>query len=141
MDRQVANVVKTYVLNASIGTQRVYWHYWSKPTSVMDTAMLTEDNQVAPPGTAFGVIQPWLIGTRAEGCTVKRDDLYSCLFTTKRVERRVVWSVSGKRRSIPAPAGATTVSSPDGTVRPMGSAERVKVGLVPVMVESPRTTD
>lgn len=141
MDRQVANVVKTYVLNASIGTQRVYWHYWSKPTSVMDTAMLTEDDQVAPPGKAFASIQPWLIGTRAEGCTVKRDDLYSCLFTTKRVERRVVWTVSGKRRSILAPAGATTVSSPDGMVRPMGSAKRVKVGLVPVMVESPRPTD
>ena len=29
IDQQVANVVKTYVLNASIGTQRVYWHYWS----------------------------------------------------------------------------------------------------------------
>ena len=141
MDRQVANVVKTYVLNASIGTQRVYWHYWSKPNPYLDTAMLTDDNQVAPPGKAFAAIQPWLIGTRAEGCTVKRDDLYSCLFTTKRVERRVVWTVSGKRRSILAPAGATTVSSPDGTVRPMGSAKRVKVGLVPVMVESPRPTD
>lgn len=140
VDRQVANVVKTYVLNASIGTQRVYWHYWSKPNAALDTAMLTADNQVAPPGKAFGVIQPWLIGTRAEGCTIKRGDLYTCLFTTKRVERRVVWSVSGQSQRVLAPASTTTVSSPDGTVRPIGTAKRVKVGLVPVMIESPRTT-
>lgn len=141
MDRQVANVVKTYVLNASIGVERVYWHYWSKPTPVMDTAMLTDDDQVAPPGKAFGVIQPWLIGTRAKGCSVTRGDLYTCLFTTKRVERRVVWSMSGRSRRVLAPAGTTTVSFADGTVQPIGSAARVKVGLVPVMIESPRSTD
>lgn len=141
VDEQVANVVKTYVLNASIGTQRVYWYRWSKPLPILNTNMLTDDSQVAPPGKAFGEIQPWLIGTRAKGCTVKRDDLYTCLFTTKRVERRVVWTVSGKNRRVLAPAGTTTVSSPDGTVRPIGSAKRVKVGLVPVMIESPRTAD
>ncbi|KQV77710.1 hypothetical protein ASC64_02465 [Nocardioides sp. Root122] len=134
-------MVKTYVLNASIGTQRVYWYRWSKPLPILNTNMLTDDSQVAPPGKAFGEIQPWLIGTRAKGCTVKRDDLYTCLFTTKRVERRVVWTVSGKNRRVLAPAGTTTVSSPDGTVRPIGSAKRVKVGLVPVMIESPRTAD
>ncbi len=142
MDQQVANVVKTYVLNASIGTQRVYWHYWSKPVAHMNTAMLTADGEVAPSGKAFGVIQPWLIGTKAKGCTITRNgDLYSCLFVTRESERRVLWSVSGYERRVLVPAGTTTVSAPDGTVRPMGSAKRVKVGLVPVMIESPRERD
>jgi hypothetical protein len=137
MEEQVANVVKTYVLNASIGTERVYWHYWARPASNMNTAMLTADNQVAPPGKAFGVIQPWLIGTRAEGCTVtKNGDLYSCLFTVKRAERRVIWSVSGRERRIAIPDRTRKVSFPDGTVRKIGTRKRIRVGAVPLMIES-----
>jgi len=136
MDQQVANVVKTYVLNASIGTQRVYWHYWSAPASNMNTAMLTSDNQVAPPGKAFGAIQPWLIGTRAEGCTITEDDLYTCLFTVQRAERRVIWSMSGRDQRIVVPDRTRRVFSPDGTVRRIGASRRVRVGLVPVMIES-----
>ena len=137
MDQQVANVVKTYVLNASIGTQRVYWHYWSTPVKNMNTAMLTADKQVAPPGKAFGVIQPWLIGTSAEGCAITRNgDLYSCLFTSKRLERRVMWSVSGRKRSVAVPDRTKRMFFADGTVRRLDSPKRVRVGLVPVMVES-----
>lgn len=140
MDQQVANVVKTYVLNASIGTERVYWHYWSKPVSNMNTAMLTADAKVAPPGKAFGVIQPWLIGTRAEGCTVTRNgDVYSCLFTRKRAERRVMWSVSGRERSVAVPDRTRKVFSADGTVRKLAGVKRVRIGTVPVMIESWRT--
>lgn len=136
MDAQVANVVKTYVLNASIGTQRVYWHYWSPPVPNMNTAMLTADNQVAPPGKTFGVIQPWLIGTNAKGCTVTKDDIYSCLFTTKRFERRVIWTVSGKNRHVTTPERARRLHMPDGAVRRIRSDEVVRAGLVPVMIES-----
>lgn len=137
MDQQVANVVKTYVLNASIGTERVYWHYWSSPRPNSNTAMLTSDKQVAPPGKAFGVIQPWLIGTRAEGCTVTRNgDVYSCLFTRKRAERRVMWSVSGRERSVVVPDRTRKVFSADGTVRKLEDVKRVRIGTVPVMIES-----
>ncbi|MDR7252070.1 hypothetical protein J2X46_001046 [Nocardioides sp. BE266] len=140
-DQQVANVVKTYVLNASIGTQRVYWHYWSRPKDNMNTAMLTDDGQLAPPGKAFGVIQPWLIGTRAEECTItKNGDLYSCLFTRKRVERRVIWTVSGRKRMVAVPERTKRVYSPDGTVRSLGSQKRVRAGVVPVMIESRRAS-
>ncbi|WP_156887248.1 hypothetical protein [Nocardioides sp. CF8] len=138
IDEQVANVVKTYVLNAAIGTERVYWHYWYSPKPNMNTSMLTSDKQVAPPGKAFEVIQPWLIGTRAEGCTVTKDDLYTCLFTTRRVERRVIWSMSGRERRVVVPDRTTEVFSADGTVSDIGSRRRVRVGLVPVMVESKR---
>jgi hypothetical protein len=141
MDRQVANVVKTYVLNASIGTQRVYWHYWSPPVPIMNTAMLTADLQVAPPGKAFGVIQPWLIGTRARGCTTSRNgDIYTCLFTKGRVERRVVWTVSGRERRVAVPEGTKRLSWPDGTVRRFHERARIRVGTVPVMIESRRLT-
>lgn len=138
MDQQVANVVKTYVLNASIGTERVYWHYWSLPVSNMNTAMLTADKQLAPPGRAFGVIQPWLIGTRAEGCTIKKNDLYTCLFTTKRTERRVLWSMSGRERRVVLPSRTKQAFSPDGTVRNIASRNSIRVGLVPVLIESRR---
>lgn len=137
MDQQVANVVKTYVLNASIGTQRVYWHYWSPPVPIMNTAMLTSDLQVAPPGKAFGVIQPWLIGTRARGCTTSRNgDVYTCLFTKNRVERRVVWTVSGRERRVAVPDGTRRLSWPDGAVQRFDGGARIRVGTIPVMVES-----
>lgn len=140
MDEQVANVVKTYVLNASIGTERVYWYHWSPPLPYLNTAMLTSDKQVAPPGKAFGVIQPWLIGTRAEGCTVTGNgDVYSCLFTRKRAERRVMWSVSGRVRSVAVPDRTRKVFSADGTVRKLEDVKRVRIGTVPVMIESWRT--
>lgn len=136
IDRQVANVVKTYVLNASIGTERVYWHYWSAPVVNMSTAMITSDNEIAPPGKAFDVIQPWLVGTRAKGCTITRDDLYSCLFTTKRAERRVIWTTSGRPARVLVPERTKRAFSADGTVRQVGARNRLRVGLVPVMIES-----
>ncbi|KRE97263.1 hypothetical protein ASG76_00590 [Nocardioides sp. Soil774] len=137
IEEQVANVVKTYVLNASIGTQRVYWHYWAPPVPNMNTAMLSPDNQIAPPGKAFGEIQPWLIGTRARGCTITRNgDFYSCLFTIKRAERRVMWSVSGRERRVAVPDRTRRLSFPDGTVRRLDAPKRVRVGAMPVMIES-----
>jgi hypothetical protein len=67
-DRQVGNVLRTFVLNAENGVSRVYWYSWDL-LRMANTQMVLDDRiTLTPAGQAMGTARSWLLGTRPAGC-------------------------------------------------------------------------
>lgn len=138
MKRQVSYVVRTFVLHASAGTQRVYWWRWEKHQTV-NTAVQDGQGTLTPAGEAFGVVESWLLGTRPTGCK-SRKGVRTCGFRVdKDTTRYVSWTRSGRVRTVVTPDGATTKTNPAGVTKAIKPGRKLRVGLTPVMVEVKRS--
>lgn len=134
---QAAYVVRTYVLHAAMGADRVYWWRWENHQTV-NTQLQDGSGNLTSAGKAYGVGQDWLLRTKPKGCTIARG-LYSCVFKARGgVVRHVHWQRAGKQRTIVAPAGATTRTNVKGVARNIKPGSRFRVGASPVMIETVR---
>jgi hypothetical protein len=135
-DRQVSNVLRTFVLNAENRVSRVYWYSWDLLRMANTQLVLDDRVTLTPAGQAFGTAQSWLLGTRPAGCSRARNGTWTCTFTTASQTRRVVWNPT-RSTSVAAPArssAATWQATPASRL----SNGRVRVGTVPVLLTSPR---
>ncbi|HEX4699563.1 MAG TPA: hypothetical protein VH857_09420 [Actinomycetes bacterium] len=136
-DRQVGNVVRTYVLNAENGVRRVYWYSWDL-LGLSNTPLVQSDRvTLTPAGQAFGTVRSWLLGTRPAGCTRDRKGTWTCVFTTSTQTRRVVWNPSGAS-TVLRPSGSPTLTRWNSTAATRVSTAKVTVGIVPVLLTSRR---
>ena len=138
VDRQVANVLRTFVLNAGNRVARVYWYSWDL-LGLANTRMVQEDRvTLTPAGQAFGTARSWLLGARPTGCSkAKQTGTWTCTFTTASQTRRVVWNPS-RTTAVTVPGGGTTASSWTAAPASRLSGGRVRVGPVPVLLVTPR---
>jgi hypothetical protein len=134
-DRQVAFVLRTYLLHAQFGVRRVYWYAWDR-RDLMNTVMVRDDF-VTPTdaGRAFGVVRSWVLGTRPDGCTRSETATWTCRFTADGEVRTAVWN-AWQVTAVTPPPGATAYDTGDGTTRPVAPGETVTVDQVPVLFRS-----
>ena len=137
MRSQVSNVVRTYVLHAALGADRVFWYSWANDITV-NTYLQDGHGTLTPAGTAYGVVQDWLIGMRPTGCSVTRG-VTTCGFRGRGVSREISWTRSGRIRAIRAPQGARKRESPDGRRIRIRARDLLHVGTTPIMVEVRRS--
>ncbi len=134
--RQIGNVMRTYVLNAQNRVARVYWYSWDL-LRLSNTPLVGSDRvTLTAAGRAFGTTRTWLLGTRPAGCTRSRVNTWTCTFTTATQTRRVVWNPTSSR-SLVVPA-RTTATTWDPTVAARSAGSRVSLGVVPVLLTTPR---
>ena len=93
-ERQVGNVIRTFVLNASNKVSRVYWYSWDLLAMSNTPMVLTDRITLTPAGQAFNTSRSWLLGARPAGCTRAKTNTWTCTFTTASTTRRVVWNPS-----------------------------------------------
>ena len=135
MKRQVAYVVRTYVLHATAGADRVYWFRW-QPHITLNTSLSDATGAATPAGTAYGTVESWLLRTRPTGCTTSKG-VHSCGFRVdKRTQRHVYWRRADRSRVVRAPQGARTITDPAGTTTRVEAGDTLRVGLTPVMIET-----
>ena len=81
-ERQVGNVMRTFVLNAANRVSRVYWYSWD--LLAMSNTPLVEADRITltPAGQAFGTTRSWLLGARPVGCSRAKTNTWTCTFTT-----------------------------------------------------------
>ncbi len=91
-DRQVSNVLRTFVLNAENRVSRVYWYSWDLLRMANTQLVLDDRITLTPAGQALGIARGWLLGTRPAGCTRAKNGTWTCTFTTATQTRRVVWN-------------------------------------------------
>jgi hypothetical protein len=136
-DRQVGNVLRTFVLNAQNRVSRVYWYSWDL-LGMSNTRMVETDRiTLTPAGRAFGTARAWLQGSRPAGCTRARNGTWTCTFTTGTQTRRVVWNPGGATRYA-VPSGRTSMTTWSSTSATRTTTSRVSVGVVPVLFTTPR---
>ncbi|MET0953165.1 MAG: hypothetical protein ABWX57_07745 [Aeromicrobium sp.] len=136
---QAAYVVRTYVLHAAEGADRVYWWRWENHQTV-NTLLQDGAGNLSRAGRAYGLVREWLLGARPKGCSVTRNGLYTCVFKARDgMRRHVYWQRAGKVRTVVAPANAQTKTNTRGVSRPIKPGSRFRVGASPIMIEGQRS--
>lgn len=134
MRRQVSFVVRTYVLHATLGADRVFWYSWHADPTV-NTHLQDGHGNLTPAGDAYGVVQDWLLGTKPLGCETTKG-VSTCGFRVGGgVKRYVSWTRSGRIRPLVAPDGAVSLTYPTGRTRGLKPGRKLHVGVTPVMIE------
>ncbi|MDX6356958.1 MAG: polysaccharide biosynthesis protein PslG, partial [Nocardioidaceae bacterium] len=148
--RQVANVLRTYVLGAARGLSRLFWYRYDWGTvangGTLGNTLLATPNaydQITPAGQALGTAQAWLqgrlVGTDGRPpCSQNARGTYSCTVRYPGGVRRIYWNPNHNVR-VPLPVGAVSRQTGLGAPRTVGRGDTsVHVSYQPVMVDSPR---
>lgn len=134
--RQVANVMRTYLLNAAHGVKRVFWYRYDwGPLSdggTLGNTLLTkptDSSQVTAAGKAFRRIQRWMHGTllgtnRARPCQKDRQGTYTCVVRDSSGTRRIYWNpfrtarvrLAGNAHHLTREFGGVTRVTPRSTI-------------------------
>lgn len=146
--RQIANVMRTYLLNAANGVKRVFWYrydwgYLPGTAGTLGNTLLTSptnSGSLRPAGKAYLRIQQWmhgtLLGTRTgPPCRTDRHGTYTCVVKDSSGVRRIYWNPFHR-------AKVRLASNAHHKTTEFGVRDRVKprstlaVNYKPVMVSS-----
>jgi hypothetical protein len=132
-EKQRAYLMRTYLLNAGLGVQRVYWYRWDIQP-IANTLLTTPDySSPSLAGRAFPTVRSWLEGTVVEGCEVS-DGVWSCTARAGRETRTFWWKPRGAPTHMPAGEDARSWTDANGSVTQCRDGCEVPVGQTPVMV-------
>jgi hypothetical protein len=149
-ERQVANVIRTYLLGAARGLDRVFWYRydWGWVPALGGTlgnTLLTVPghwDEVTPAGSAFNTVRGWLHGRLVDvdgrrPCARDRRGTYTCVVLSAHGRRTILWNPS---RTVEVPFRGATYRQRAGAVgAPVtGAVTQVRVDYRPVMLRSPR---
>ncbi len=148
-DRQVAYVMRTYLLNAAQGVQRVNWYAYDMGTlpggGTLGNTLLTDPTQrsagiLTPAGVAFTRIQNWmngtLIGTTSKRpCIADKNGTYTCLVKYATGYGRIYWNPMKSARVRLVNSATRKVDEYGVTTRVKGGT-RLRVNYKPVLVKS-----
>jgi hypothetical protein len=146
--RQVANVLRTYLLGAAHGLSRVFWYRydWGRVADggTLGNTLLTVPghyDRLTPAGRALRVARTWLhgrlVGTHGRGpCARGRHGTYTCTVRFKGGVRTIYWNPHREVR-VRVPASARRVSLAGRSITHR-AASTMRVGYRPVMVSRRR---
>ena len=149
--RQIAYVIRTYLLNAAQGIKRVDWYSYDMSErgdlGPLGNTLLTDPTDQAagtllPAGFAFSRVQSWMKGTLI-GTTTKRPCIrdkhgtYTCTIQYANGVGRVYWNPYSKARVTLVKSAKKKVDE-YGVTTPAAGGSRLKVNYQPVLVRSRR---
>jgi hypothetical protein len=147
--RQVAYVIRTYLLNAAQGIKRVDWYAYDMSDrgdlGPLGNTLLTDPvdraaGTLLPPGLAFARVQSWMRGTMI-GTTTKRPCIkdrhgtYTCLITYDKGVGRVYWNPYQSAK-VTLVNSATKKVDQYGVPSSAKGGTKLRVNYKPVLVKS-----
>jgi hypothetical protein len=150
--RQIANVIRTYLLGAARGLSRVFWYRYdwgrlpeSQGGGTLGNTLLStpgSPDQVTPAGQAMSTVTDWMKGTLIgsnghQPCAQDKKGTYTCLVRYSGGVRRIYWNPQ-HGASVTLPPNADYRQTSAGNVAGLRQgATTLHVGYRPVMVNSP----
>ncbi len=122
-----AYVSRTYLDSLRFGIARSYWYAWTPEYRLLGIQMW--NGYLAT--RAYAATRDWVVGSTFSGCSTTGVAVL-CNFDRDQVPFYVAYTDDGSVGSIPAPAGATVVTSLDGATAPAG--EQIAISGTPVRV-------
>jgi hypothetical protein len=151
--RQVANVIRTYVLGAARGLARMYWYRYdwnsispARGGGTLGNTLLSvpgSPSQMTSAGAALTTAERWLRGRLVADrghrpCDRGRGGTYTCVVRYAGGVRRILWNPDRPVR-IPFPRGAIVLQRAGEGVRAVSRRQSMlRVTFLPVMVDSRR---
>jgi hypothetical protein len=128
--KQAAVVARTYLLQAAMGIDRVYWLGWFSYDGV--AVEMVRDGLTTAAGRSFITVHDWLAGQTRPLCRVE-SGLYECVVNGQAGVRQIFWRQHGTS-SVTAEAGAARVETLAGRARQVAEGDLVRVGQAPVAI-------
>jgi hypothetical protein len=149
--RQVAYVMRTFLLNAARGVKRVDWYAYDMGElpggGTLGNTLLTDPTdrtagRLTPAGVAFTRIQGWMHGTligtaTKQPCITDKHGTYTCTITYTHGVGRVYWNPF-KRATVRLPHTAKTKVNEFGASSKAKGGAKLAVTYTPVLVKSKR---
>jgi hypothetical protein len=89
-------LARAYILSWAAGVQRFYWYAWDNQVVALKTYNLV-NHTMTPAGTAYKVMEQWLVGAQMAGCTESVDHTWTCLLNRSGKKQWIVWNPQGNR--------------------------------------------
>jgi hypothetical protein len=150
--RQVANVIRTYLLGAASGLQRVFWYRYdwgllpdSEGGGTLGNTLLAtpgQPDEITPAGQAVATATDWLKGRLMASpgqrpCAQDKRGTYTCIVRYAGGVRRIYWNPRRGVR-VPIPPDADYRQASGGSRTALGrDVTTMRVSYRPVMVDSP----
>ncbi len=131
-DQQAAYIGRWYILLASKGISRAYWHAWDddKWGTLWDPA-----NGTHKAGIAYKQVYKWLDGASIGACLRSSTDLWTCdLARTTGYRGLLVWKTSGNESYSAADTYKSYRDLDGHTIRLEGP---LTIGMKPILLETP----
>jgi hypothetical protein len=90
-------LARSFILGWAAGVQRLYWYAWDNRSLAIVTYKEAE-HSVTPAGTAYKLMQQWLIGAQMVGCTDSLDHIWICQLNRSGKKQWIVWNPPGTRK-------------------------------------------
>ncbi|MGA8246577.1 MAG: hypothetical protein WB797_06700, partial [Nocardioides sp.] len=146
--RQAAYVIRTYLLNAANGVDRVFWYRFDMNTlplsaggGTLGNTMLSEPadhSRLTRAGRAYLLVQEWmqgrLKGSKGHGpCRTDRHGTYTCVVRGSSMTRRIYWNPL-HHAHVRLAKHARHLQDELGVVSGVKGGSSLRVGSEPVMV-------
>lgn len=147
--QQIANVMRTYLLNAAAGVKRVDWYAWDmgelQGGGTLGNTLLTDPSNRAggvltPAGAAFARIESWMKGTligtaTKQPCITDKHGTYTCEVKYSHGVGRIYWNPYRSAKVTLVRSAKTKVDEYGASSKAKGGS-RLKVTYMPVLVKS-----
>jgi hypothetical protein len=145
-DRQAAFLAREFLLQWSLGVQRLYWYRWDA-TQTYGGALWTSSTGPTEAASAWDEVNKWMVGnTLSSACTPNTGGsapVWSCAFTNGSWKGLAVWDASQDclngtcgTSSFSVPAGYTQYLDLAGNETSSAAGSTIQIGAKPVLLES-----
>lgn len=125
-------VARALLLNAGYGVARLDWYAWDENEA--GTLQMTDQaGQATSAALAYEVVEGWMSGAQANGCTGTAEGLWTCGLVRAGQTEWVLWSTGGAVQS--SALGMSTVTAIDGSTTSVSTDGTVSVGESPVLLQ------
>jgi hypothetical protein len=131
-DEMVAYLARDYLLMWMNGVARFYWYAWDNS----GWGTLFRGGTIEPPGTAYGILESWLVGSThvVDNCSQDASSTWTCSLTLSGgAPALVVWNPS-TTISVPVSTAYGHYFTLDDTTSHTVSGGAVSAGAKPILV-------
>jgi hypothetical protein len=126
-------LARAFILGWAAGVQRFYWYAWDNRSLAIVTYK-EDEHRVTPAGTAYKVMQQWLVGAKMVGCTESADHIWTCQLNRSGKKQWIVWNPQGTRKfDVPAAWHVRSATSLLHERRSLNGAS-IEIGPVPTLL-------
>lgn len=139
--RQVAYLMRTYLMFAHIGVKRTFWLGWGNYPQMGISLVRPNGVGRTAAGRALGRVTPWLVGYNLRGCKRGPGGLWKCVLTGAtdgHKERRVIVWRERRSSKFRVPPRTFVMQRAGGKTRTVEPGSYVPITLQPTLFRSRR---
>jgi hypothetical protein len=128
-------LARAFILSWAAGIQRFYWYGWDNQFMAIVTYKESV-RTITPAGSAYKIVEQWLVGTMMQSCTSTSDYTWMCQLNRSGKKEWIVWNTRGNHKfEVPrtwSVARSTTLLQDSHPL----SGSSVDIGPVPALFTS-----